>query len=74
MYNHTGHKQLQHLHSQQSLHGFLLSVLLSELVQRAVVPTQRSEQHLFSFLLHTTIEQRLCNIAEHQIRNSQQNC
>lgn len=52
------------MHSQQPLHGLLLPVLLPELVQRAVVPTQRSKQHLFSLLLHTTVEQRLCRSIE----------
>lgn len=45
--------------SQQSLHSLLFSILLSELVQRAVVPTQWSEQHFFSLLLYTTVKERL---------------
>lgn len=79
MFNFTEHKQWNYLHSQQPLHGFLLPVLLSELVQRAVMPTQRSKHHLFSFLLHTPVEQRLCRhiklgrrrkSAELKLRNS----
>lgn len=46
--------------TQQPFHGLLLSILLSELVQRAVVPTKWGEQHLFGFFLHTAVEQRLC--------------
>lgn len=53
-------KQWNYLHLQQPLHCRLLSIFLSELFQRAVVPTQWSEQHLFSLLFHTTIEQGLC--------------
>lgn len=45
--------------SQQPLHGLFFSILLSELVQRAVVPPQWSKQHFFSFLLHTTVKERL---------------
>lgn len=45
--------------SQQPLHSLLFSILLSELVQRAVVPTKWSKQHFFSFLLHTTVKERL---------------
>lgn len=45
--------------SQQSLHGLLLPVLLSKLLQGAVVPAQRREQHLLGLLLHTAVEQRL---------------
>lgn len=49
------------IHSQQPLHGHLFPVLLSELIQGAVVPAQRSEQHVFGLLFHTTVEQRLCS-------------
>ena len=59
-YSQAGHKQRRLLHSQQPLHGLLLPVLLSELVQGAVVPAQRSEQHLLGLFLHATVEQRLC--------------
>lgn len=45
--------------SQQPLHSLLFSILLSELVQRAVVPTQWSKQHFFSLLLYTTVKERL---------------
>lgn len=45
--------------SQQPLHSLLFSILLSQLVQRAVVPTQWSKQHFFSLLLHTTVKKRL---------------
>lgn len=45
--------------SQQPLHSLLFSILLSKLVQRAVVPTQWSKQHFFSLLLHTAVKERL---------------
>lgn len=45
--------------SQQPFHGLFFSILLSELVQRAVVPAQWSKQHFFSLLLHTTVKERL---------------
>lgn len=60
MHNYTKYKQWYDLHSQQPLHGLFLSILLSELVQRAVVPAQRSKHHLFGLLLHTAVEERLC--------------
>lgn len=53
-------RQVVIFNTQQPFHGLLLSILLSELVQRAVVPTKWGEQHLFGFFLHTAVEQRLC--------------
>lgn len=45
--------------SQQPLHGLFFSILLSELVQRAVVPAQWGKHHFFCLLLHTTVKERL---------------